>query len=224
MQEHPPNSISTPKQSISILSFYLNIPSSFFLSAAPMSFSPPATLIAPRMWTRDQSDFFVSNDPSLISVKAVNEAFGRDFLYWAKPLPEDVLAQMLHGSLSFGVYKRIQNPHSQSQQDPPSLDNAEQIGLARMVTDGTTFAYLSDTYVLPEYQGTGLGRWLMDCVAEVFSKTNMPFLRRIMLLTGDERMQEFYRKIFGVKVIGHEERKDIGQDLVFMCARPHAQS
>ena len=44
-----------------------------------------------------------------------------------------------------------------------------------------------------------------------------------MLLTDDERMQRFYAKMFGVKVVGREERKDMGRDLVFMCARPHAQ-
>ncbi|KAJ5155945.1 hypothetical protein N7492_008748 [Penicillium capsulatum] len=189
-----------------------------------MSFASPATLVTPRTWTRGNSEFFISNDPSLISVKAVNDALSKDFLYWAKPLPEDVLGQMLRGSMSFGVYQRIQAPHSAIQQDTPNQENTVQIGLARMITDGISFAYLSDTYVLPEYQGNGLGKWLIECVAEVFSTKNMPYLRRIMLLTGDQRLQEFYRKIFGVKVIGHEERPDIGQDLVFMCARPNAIS
>lgn len=105
----------------------------------------------------------------------------------------------------------------------PSPEDTEQIGLARVVTDGCSFAYLSDTYVLPQYQGQGLGNWLVGCVAATFSKENMPFLRRIMLLTDDERMQRFYAKMFGVKVVGREERKDMGRDLVFMCARPHAQ-
>ncbi|KAJ5574076.1 uncharacterized protein N7459_008503 [Penicillium hispanicum] len=187
-----------------------------------MSDIPPATSTAPRTWRRDGSEFFISDNPALLSVKDVNEAFAKEFVYWAKPLPEDVLRQMLYGSMSFGVYRRIQ-PH-QSDQEPDSLsaDQIEQIGLARVVTDGATFAYLSDTYVLPEYQGSGLGTWLIRCVAEVFS--NMPFLRRIMLLTSEQRTQDFYSQIFGVKVVGHEERPDIGKDLVFMCARPQAQS
>lgn len=84
--------------------------------------------------------------------------------------------------------------------------------------------YLSDTYVLPEYQGRGLGKWLIDCVADVFSKENMPFLRRIMLLTSDPRTQEFYGKILGMEVVGHEERPDMGKKLVYMNARPSARS
>lgn len=184
--------------------------------------SPPSAATTPRTWTRDNSEFFISNDPALVSVKAVNEAFGMDFLYWAKPFPEDVLQQMLDGSMCFGVYKRTQPQLSET--EPPSPQKTEQIGMARMITDGISFGYLSDTYVLPEYQGHGLGRWLIDCVAEVFSKENMPFLRRIILLTSDPRTQEFYTKILGVKVVGHEERPDIGKSLVYMNARPNAQS
>lgn len=144
-----------------------------------------------------------------------------DFLYWTKPFPEHVLRQMLLGSMCFGVYKRTTTQSSTAQ---PTPENTEQIGLARMITDGVSFGYLSDTYVLPEYQGHGLGKWLIDCVAEVFSRENMPFLRRILLLTSDPRTQDFYSKILGVKVVGHEARPDMGKDLVYMNARPNAQS
>lgn len=184
--------------------------------------SPPSAATTPRTWTRDNSEFFISNDPALVSVKAVNEAFGMDFLYWAKPFPEDVLRQMLLGSMCFGVYRQTQP--QLSEKEPLSTQNTEQIGMARMITDGISFGYLSDTYVLPEYQGHGLGKWLIDCVAEVFSKENMPFLRRVMLLTADPRTQEFYTKILGVRVVGQEERPDMGKTLVYMNARPNAQS
>lgn len=189
-----------------------------------MSCTPPTASIAPRTWNRDNSDFFISTDPSLLSIEAVNAAYARDFLYWVKPFAEDVLRQMLYGSMSFGVYKRKSSPESQREPETPSADDTEQIGLARMVTDGVTFGYLTDVYVLPEYQGHGLGRWLIECVSEVFSKENMPYLRRNMLLTSNDEMQQFYAKIMGMKMVGHEERKDIGANLVFMCARPGADS
>jgi GNAT superfamily N-acetyltransferase len=189
-----------------------------------MSSAPPTSGLPPQIWTREDPEFFISTDPKYLSVKAVNAAFGQDFVYWVKkPFPEDVLSQMLYGSLSFGVY-RWTKPAQAEEPVSPSPEDTEQIGLARVVTDGCSFAYLSDTYVLPHYQGHGLGSWLVGCVAATFSKENMPYLRRIMLLTDDERMQGFYAKMFGVKVVGREERKDMGRDLVFMCARPHAQS
>lgn len=178
--------------------------------------------ISPRTWERDNSDFFISTDPSMLSVKEVNEAYARDFLYWANPFPEDVLRQMLYGCMSFGVYKRVSGSQSQDEVDNPRAGNQVQIGLARMITDGVTFGYLTDVYVLPEYQGYGLGRWLIECVSEVFSKQNMPYIRRNMLLTSDDRMQKFYADIFKMKIVGREERKDLGKDLLFMCARPGA--
>ncbi|KAF7719800.1 Uncharacterized protein PECH_006904 [Penicillium ucsense] len=188
-----------------------------------MSSDPPKAPYAPRTWVRVESDIFISNDPSLLSIKAVNEAFAQDWLYWGKPFPEEVMYHMLHDCMSFGVYKYTQSLSDGGERVAPSTENTRQIGLARMVTDNVTFGYLSDVYVLPEFQGLGLGRWLMDCISEIFSIENMPNLRRIMLLTGDKRMQDWYAKIFGMEVIAHERRPDIGQDLVFMCVRPNAR-
>ena len=39
-----------------------------------------------------------------------------------------------------------------------------QIANGRWVTDTTTFAYLADVFVLPSYQGTGLGKWFVTNV------------------------------------------------------------
>ena len=224
------NYIGSPSQIPTISKYFANFrnypksQSSKFekQSIIKMSSAPPTSGLTPQTWTRENnSEFFISTDPNLLSVKAVNSAFSRDFIYWVKkPFPEQVLWQMLHGSLSFGVYRNTQAESESSFVASP--ENTEQIGLARVVTDGATFAYISDTYVLPEFQYNGLGNWLVACVAETFSKENMPYLRRIMLLTDDERLQNFYGKMLGVGVVGREERKDIGRDLVFMCARPHA--
>ena len=182
-----------------------------------MSFTPPAVWATPRHWTRENSNFFISNDPAILSVETVKEAFGSEFVYWADDsIPDEVLQQMLYGSMSFGVYERTNN-------EDPSPSNTKQIGLARMVTDGSTFAYLSDVYVLPQYQGNGLGTWLIDCIVEVFSKEKMPYLRRIMLMTGNERTRALYARKFNMEVVGSEERPDLGLDLEFLCARPNAK-
>src|SRR5262249_45042544 len=67
--------------------------------------------------------------------------------YWAPGLPLDVLTRAVAGSLCFGVYA-----------------GGEQVAFARVVTDGATFAYLCDVYVLEGHRGRGLGRWLMEVV------------------------------------------------------------
>lgn len=190
--------------------------------------SPLTLLVPPQTWMRDgNTEYVISTDPALLSVPAVNAAFAMDFLYWSKPFPEEeVLRSVLYSSVNFGVYKRLQplphtDPSEKTDVNNTSIqpDNVEQIGLARMVTDGATFGYLTDVYILPDYQGHGLGRWLMECVVETFSTTKMPHLRRIMLITGDEHVQEFYKKMFGMEVVGHEMREDMGKMLTFMCAR-----
>ncbi|MDM0902013.1 GNAT family N-acetyltransferase [Clostridium perfringens] len=41
------------------------------------------------------------------------------------------------------------------------------IGLIRVIGDGLTIIYIQDIVVLPEYQGNGIGRGLINSVLEV---------------------------------------------------------
>jgi GNAT superfamily N-acetyltransferase len=52
-------------------------------------------------------------------------------------------------STSFGLYR-----------------GTEQIGFARVVTDGGRLAYLADVFVVPDERGKGLGEWLVATVLE----------------------------------------------------------
>jgi len=44
------------------------------------------------------------------------------------------------------------------------LGSLLQIANGRWVTDMTTFTYLADVFVLPSYQGNGLGKWFVTNV------------------------------------------------------------
>jgi ribosomal protein S18 acetylase RimI-like enzyme len=191
---------------------------------------------AARTWTRD--GFLVSTDSSLIPIDALNKAFASEALYWASPLPDPVMQDMLDNCLCFGLYSPTPappapsladqavsastppdpaetmheiaghvKPESSSQPQPSSHQvpskNMEQrqtqdqeqpslIGFARLITDRVTFAYLTDVYTLPEWQGQGLGKWLISCVQEVVE--DMPYLRRSMCIIGHgrEKALEFY--------------------------------
>lgn len=81
-----------------------------------------------------------------------------------------------------------------------------QIGLVRMITDGVTFGYLTDVYVLPEYQGKGLGRWMLACLDEVIQA--WPHLRRLLLATSGNLL-DLYRKTLGAKDWDERKKKSL---------------
>jgi GNAT superfamily N-acetyltransferase len=57
-----------------------------------------------------------------------------------------------------------------------------QIAFARVVTDQATFAYLADVYVLEEFRGRGLSKWMLDAVV---ADPRLQGLRRFTLATRD---------------------------------------
>lgn len=70
------------------------------------------------------------------------------------------------------------------------LSPAEEFsGMARLVTDLATFAYLCDVIIDPQYRGMGLGKWMMQTIHEL---PVVKELRRVMLATSD--MHPLYRK------------------------------
>jgi GNAT superfamily N-acetyltransferase len=71
----------------------------------------------------------------------------------------------------------------------------EQVGLVRVITDGVTFGYLTDVYILPDHQGGGHGRWMLEILNEVLQ--SWPHLRRVMLLTTDK--MHLFGKNLGMK-------------------------
>lgn len=149
--------------------------------------SSTASELRSRRWTRD--GYLVSTDASLVPIAELNAAFASDACYWAQPLPEPAVAEMLRSSLCFGLY------------DLGTPGSAGFIGFARVITDFTTFAFVTDVWVDPSTQGKGLGRWLVGCVQEVLE--GMPHLRRSMLLTGDwERSVPFYERLMKMEVVG----------------------
>ena len=105
----------------------------------------------------------ISTDPARLDLERIHAALASS--YWAAGRTRDVVAKSLAHSLCFGAY-----------------DGARQIGLARVVTDRATFAYLCDVYVEPEFRGRGVGKRLM---AAVVAHADLQGLRRFQLVTRD---------------------------------------
>jgi GNAT superfamily N-acetyltransferase len=111
-----------------------------------------------------QGDFLISTAPELLDVPLIHD-FLANRSYWATGRPLDVVRASLENSLCFGLY-----------------DRGRQVGLARVVTDRATFAWLCDVFVLEAYRGRGLSKWLVGCV---LSHPALQGLRRVLLGTRD---------------------------------------
>jgi len=116
-----------------------------------------------------------------IDVDAAHAYLARS--YWSAGIPRETVARAIANSLSVAVV----------QQDA-------QVGLARVVTDRATFAYLADVYVLEEHRGKGLARamirWLHD-------HEELQGLRRWLLMTLDAH--SLYQSL-GWTALAHPER------------------
>ncbi|MCJ1282371.1 hypothetical protein MMC26_001694 [Xylographa opegraphella] len=145
------------------------------------------------VFERRRDHYIVSSDPSLLDPSAINAAFGSKAMYWCTPLRPAALETMLKNSYCLGLYLDVTKLHPVGLATPPK---PEQIGLARIITDFVTFAYLTDVYVAPQEQGKGLGNWLIECIGEVLD--GMGDLRGAWLIASEGKGDVYYRKKLGM--------------------------
>lgn len=104
--------------------------------------------------------FELDDDRERIDVDAVH-AFLCEHAYWARGRPREIVERLIReASRVVGLYQ-----------------GERQVGFARTVSDGQSFAYLADVYVLPEHRGSGLG---IELVREAVD--NGPYADRRWLL------------------------------------------
>lgn len=127
-------------------------------------------------------NFLISTDKTKLQLPVIH-AFLSQESYWAKNIPLEVLHKAIANSLCFGVY-----------------DEEKQIGFARVITDCATFAYLADVFILEEYRGRGLSKWLLSCIV---AHPELHGLRRWLLATLDAH--GLYEQ-FGFRALKKPER------------------
>ncbi|MCJ7432575.1 MAG: GNAT family N-acetyltransferase [Anaerolineales bacterium] len=135
----------------------------------------------PQLFETHRDQFTLSADPARLDIDAIADMLSR--AYWAKGRTPEIIARYLKHSLAFGLY-----------------DGARQIGLARIITDYTTFAYLCDVIIHEEYRGRGLGKWLIETI---HSHPDLQGLRRWALITSDAH--GLYQQ-FGWTLLANPER------------------
>ena len=112
----------------------------------------------------------LTEDPARIDPVAAHAYLARS--YWSPGIGLDRVTQAIENSFSIAV-----------------LHGGEQIAMARIVSDFTTFAYLADVYVLEEHQGRGIASAMLDYLQR---HPRLQGLRRWLLFTKDA--QELYAK------------------------------
>ena len=120
--------------------------------------------------------FTITNDRSRVNREAIYGFIARSG--WADHRSHDVIDASIAGSNVYSLF-----------------EGSKQIGIARVVTDYATFAYLCDVFIDESYRGQGLSKWLMTCI---MSYPGIHGIKRFLLFTKDA--QGLYEK-FGFRVV-----------------------
>jgi GNAT superfamily N-acetyltransferase len=132
-------------------------------------------------WTGPDG-YWASDDRALIDVGRVHAWISGES-YWAEGRRGDVMAKAIETSLVIGLY---------------SADGT-QVGVARLVTDYATFAWLCDVFVDTAHRGRGLGTFLVD------SAVGHPDVRGLRQVLVAEPGRSLYAR-FGFRPLAKPER------------------
>ena len=108
--------------------------------------------------------FQISTDKAKLNFELIYNYLNDDS-YWAKGIQPERLERAIENSMCFGIYQ-----------------DKQQAGFARVVTDNATFAYICDVFVLPQFRGNGLSKWLIQTIVNY---PDFKGLRRWSLATAD---------------------------------------
>lgn len=109
-----------------------------------------------------KDEFIVSTEKSDLDIPFIHE-FLTNESGWSNGIPYEYVEKSIENSLNFGLFH----------------DN-RQIGYARVISDYSTIAYLGDVFIITEYRGLGLSKWLMEII---MNHKELQNLRRWILVT-----------------------------------------
>ena len=133
--------------------------------------------------------FVLSDDPERLDMEWVIEHL--QMMPWRKGKSVDALRRAIIGSFAYGIYAPEGKP----------------AGFIRVISDGALFAWVGDFFVLPEYRGRGIGRWVFSTL---LFESRFQAVPNWQLSTTDA--QGFYKR-FGFEVFQ-------GQGVFMNMSRP----
>jgi N-acetylglutamate synthase-like GNAT family acetyltransferase len=135
----------------------------------------------PQILQNHRDNFTISTDFNRLDIDTICDFLKR--AYWANTRTRERTEKALQNSLVFGLY-----------------DGNRQIGLGRVVSDYSVFAYLCDVFIHEDYRALGLGKWLIQTIME---HPDLKDVRRWVLITNDAH--GLYQQ-FGFTSIADPER------------------
>ena len=121
----------------------------------------------PNTW--QPGEYSISTDRARLNLDLIHNYLSSES-YWASGRSRQVVERSIENSLPFGIYQ-----------------GHEQVGFARAISDGATFAYLADVYVLPPYRGRGLG---LELVREMVGSGELARVRWMLHTADAQRLYE----------------------------------
>ena len=109
------------------------------------------------------SNIELSDDPTRLDIGRIHAWLAAS--YWSPGIARDLVERAIAGSHTLGAYR-----------------DGEQVGVARMITDHATFAWLADVFVDESARGAGIGRAM---VGWFLADPRYAGIRRIALGTLD---------------------------------------
>jgi GNAT superfamily N-acetyltransferase len=128
----------------------------------------------------DNIKFKISTDKAKLQINLILSYLHRS--YWASETPSEQIIESINNSLCFGLF-----------------EEENQIGFARVITDYSRFAYLADVFILEEWRGKGLSKWLIKTIME------HPKLQKVRWMLATRDAHGLYEK-FGFTLLNEPEK------------------
>jgi GNAT superfamily N-acetyltransferase len=93
--------------------------------------------------------YVISDEPARLDPVAIHAYLSRS--YWSPNIPLETVQRALKHSISVGSYTA----------------EGVQVGLVRIITDCSTYAYLCDVYVLEEHRSHGLAKAMLTLTMQL---------------------------------------------------------
>ncbi|MDQ0205382.1 GNAT family N-acetyltransferase [Alkalicoccobacillus murimartini] len=106
--------------------------------------------------TYTYKNFTISTDKQQLDLEVIHHFLTKESYWWAEDTPKELVTIAIENSiLCYGMYEQ-------------DLEHGgyNLVGFARVISDLVRFSWLCDVFILPNYRGHGLSKWLLQVITE----------------------------------------------------------